>query len=205
MAIFLTVTLVSLLFTADTTPGPALLVEIVRQFGLGVAAGFIGGVLLSRLIRWLTLPISLVPLFTLAGALSIFCLTNLLEGSGFLAVYIVGAVVGNTPLPHGNDIRRFHDGMAWLGQIGMFLMLGLLITPSNLPPIILPAIVIATVLIFIARPIAVWVSLLPFHFPWRDQLFISWCGLRGAVHSRAPHWRGWNNRICSLSWCFLWS
>ena len=102
-------------------------------------------------------------------------------GSGFLAIYIAGVLVGNKPLPYGNDIHRFHDGIAWLSQIGMFLMLGLLITPSHLPPIILPAIGIAIVLIFVARPIAVLLALLPFRFPWREQIFVGWCGLRGAV------------------------
>ena len=104
----------------------------------------------------------------------------LLGGSGFLAIFIIGAIVGNTSLSYSDDINKFHDGIAWLSQIGMFLMLGLLITPTNLIPIIIPALAIAFVLIFIARPLAVFLSLIPFHFPWREQVFIGWCGLRGA-------------------------
>lgn len=181
MAIFLTVTLVQILTFKESNIGLSVLIALVQQMGLGVILGFAGGFLLTLLIKRLQLPVSLYPLFALAGGLSIFGLTNLWGGSGFLAIYIVGVIVGNSSLPYSNDIHRFHDGMAWLSQIGMFLILGLLITPSHLPPIILPATAIALVLIFFARPVAVFFSLLPFHFPWREQVFISWCGLRGAV------------------------
>lgn len=149
--------------------------------GLGLAVGFAGGYFLTLMLRRMSLPSSLYPLLALAGGISLFGLTTLLEGSGFLAIFIAGVIIGNTSLPFSNDIHRFHDGIAWLSQIGMFLMLGLLVTPSNLIPIIIPAVAIASVLIFIARPLAVLISLLPFHFPWREQVFIGWCGLRGAV------------------------
>ncbi len=181
MAIFLTITLVELLAAGASAPGFSLVADFARQMGLGLAIGAAGGYGLTALLRRLPLPVSLYPLMALAGGMSIFGLTNLWGGSGFLAIYLVGCMLGNTSLPYAKDIHRFHDGMAWLSQIGMFLMLGLLINPSHLPPIILPAISIALTLIFIARPAAVWLSLLPFHFPWREQLFVSWCGLRGAV------------------------
>ncbi|MGB3621847.1 MAG: potassium/proton antiporter, partial [Ketobacter sp.] len=181
MAIFLTVTLVEILESSQSNFGFSILSALLQQMGLGLLLGAAGGWLVAKLLKGLNLPASLYPLFALAGGLSVFGLTNVIGGSGFLAIYIVGVIVGNSPLPHSNDIHRFHDGMAWLSQIGMFLMLGLLITPSHLPPIILPAIAIALVMIFVARPLAVVVSLLPFHFPWREQVFISWCGLRGAV------------------------
>ncbi|MDO6749275.1 cation:proton antiporter domain-containing protein, partial [Gilvimarinus sp. 1_MG-2023] len=100
-------------------------------------------------LRRLPLSSSLYPLLALAGGISLFGLTTHWGGSGFLAIFIAGAMIGNTPLPYSNDIHRFHDGIAWLSQIGMFLMLGLLITPSNLVPIIFPAVAIAFVLIFI--------------------------------------------------------
>lgn len=181
MAIFLTVTLVQVMALSNVNPGLSILMEFVRQMGLGVLIGFAGGYLLTYVLKRISLPVSLYPLFVMAGGLSIFGLTNLLGGSGFLAIYIVGVIAGNTSLPYSSDIHRFHDGIAWLSQICMFLMLGLLITPSSLPPIMLPATAIALVLIFIARPLAVVCSLLPFHFPWREKMFISWCGLRGAV------------------------
>ncbi len=181
MAIFLTVTLVQLLALKQDNPGGAMLLQFVQQMGLGVVLGLVGGKVLVWLLGRMPLTAALYPLFVLAGGLSVFGLTNHFGGSGFLAIYIVGVVIGNSPVPYSSDIHRFHDGIAWLSQIGMFVMLGLLITPSHLPPIILPAIAIALVLIFIARPLAVVISLLPFRFPWRQQVFISWCGLRGAV------------------------
>ncbi|MCR9883490.1 potassium/proton antiporter [Vibrio alginolyticus] len=182
MAIFLTITLVQILqLSGDGNQGWTIVSELFRQMGLGLAIGFAGGYLLAQMLRRLSLPSSLYPLLALAGGISLFGLTTLWDGSGFLAIFIAGVMIGNTSLPYSNDIHRFHDGIAWLSQIGMFLMLGLLITPSNLIPIIIPAVAIAFVLIFIARPLAVVVSLLPFHFPWREQMFIGWCGLRGAV------------------------
>jgi len=181
MAIFLTIAMVHLLVQDSSNPGWSFLAEFVQQIGLGTLIGLAGGYLLTQLLKRLNLPNALYPLLALAGGLSVFGLANLLGGSGFLAIYLVGVWVGNAPLPYGNDIHRFHDGIAWLSQIGMFLMLGLLITPSHLPPIILPAIAIAAVLIFVARPVAVLLSLLPFRFPWREQIFVGWCGLRGAV------------------------
>lgn len=182
MAIFLTITLVQII-QLGSSGGELWTIasELLRQMGLGLAIGFSGGYLLTQLLKRLYLPSSLYSLLALAGGISLFGLTTLWDGSGFLAIFIVGVMIGNTSLPYSNDIHRFHDGMAWLSQIGMFLMLGLLITPSHMVPIIVPAIAIAFVLIFIARPLAVVLSLLPFRFPWREQVFIGWCGLRGAV------------------------
>ena len=181
MAIFLTVTLVQLLSMGQAPTTLGLLLALVQQMGLGLLFGFIGGRLFCLFLEKVELPTSLYPLCVLAGGLSTFGMTSLLDGSGFLAIYVFGYVLGNRRLPFSKDINRFHDGMAWLSQIGMFLMLGLLITPSNLPPILLPALGMALVLIFIARPLAVMIALSPFQFPVREQLFISWCGLRGAV------------------------
>lgn len=181
MAIFLTVTLVQVLAHNQAPGATGIVWVLLQQMGLGLLLGFIGGRGFCLFLERIDLPASLYPLCVLAGGLGIFGLTSLLNGSGFLAIYVLGVIVGNTALPFSKDIHRFHDGIAWLSQIGMFLMLGLLITPSHLPPIIIPALGIALVLIFIARPIAVALSLLPFHFPTREQVFISWCGLRGAV------------------------
>lgn len=181
MAIFLTITLVELLVLRPANPGLEILGAFAEQMGLGLAIGFAGGYVLVLLLKRLALPVSMYPLLALAGGMSVFGIANLWGGSGFLAIYLVGILVGNASLPHAKDIRRFHDGIAWLAQIGMFLMLGLLITPSSLVPLVLPALGIALALILVARPLAVVLALLPFHFPWREQVFISWCGLRGAV------------------------
>ena len=181
MAIYLTITMVEILSTADRGIGWPIVTEFVRQIGLGALVGVPGGYLLVQLLKRLSLHASLYPLLALAGAGSLFGLTSIIGGSGFLAIYIAGVMVGNSALPYATDIHRFHDGIAWLSQIGMFLMLGLLITPSHLPPIVLPAVAISLVLILVARPVAVLLSLAPFHFPWRERVFIGWCGLRGAV------------------------
>lgn len=181
MAIFLTITLVTLLSESGDFSGWSLLGEFIQQMGLGLIIGAAGGWSIGWLVNRLTLPLSLYPLLVIAAAIAFFSLTNLSGGSGFLAIYVIGLTLANRPLNYLHDIRRFHDGMAWISQIGMFLILGLLVTPSHLFDVIYPGLIIALVLIFIARPAAVMLCLLPFRFPWREQVFISWVGLKGAV------------------------
>jgi cell volume regulation protein A len=181
MAIFLTMALVGILATGRTSIEPSVLAEFVKQFTIGGVSGWIGGRLLGGLINRLKLVTALYPLLAAAGGVFVFGAAAVLGGSGFLAIYIAGIVLGNMPLQASHNILRVHDGLAWLSQITLFLMLGLLITPHALLPIAFPALAIALALIFIARPIAVAVSLLPFHFPWREQVFVGWVGLRGAV------------------------
>ncbi|SDO08352.1 potassium/proton antiporter, CPA1 family [Halomonas shengliensis] len=181
MAIFLTLVLVSLL--AGEVGGPLdTLLLLVEQFGLGVALGLGGGWLSARLLRWVDLAPGLYSLLALALGFCIFGLTSLLGGSGFLAIYLAGLMIGNQKGRHLNFILPVHDGLAWLSQIGLFLVLGLLVTPTDLVDYLLPAGMVGLVLIFVARPIAVVVALKPFFkFRWREIGFISWVGLRGAV------------------------
>lgn len=181
MAIFLTVALVSVLAAGGTSLTPDIIVDFASQFGIGAAVGWLGGRLLGALINRLNLVTALYPLLAAAGGVFVFAVAATLGGSGFLAIYIAGIVLGNMPLQASQNILRVHDGLAWLSQITMFLMLGLLITPHKLIPIAVDGLLIALALIFVARPIAVVLSLLPFRFPWREQVFISWVGLRGAV------------------------
>ncbi|HUF82192.1 MAG TPA: potassium/proton antiporter [Burkholderiales bacterium] len=181
MAIFLTMALVGVLAAGGTSLTPAILVSFVQQFGIGALVGVIGGRLLGALINRLSLVTALYPLLAVTGGVFIFGLAAVLNGSGFLAIYLAGVVLGNMPLQASQNILRVHDGLAWLSQITMFLMLGLLITPHELFEYSFGGAVIATVLILVARPLAVFVSLLPFRFPWREHVFISWVGLRGAV------------------------
>jgi cell volume regulation protein A len=143
--------------------------------------GLGGGALLVRALNRLELSDSLYPLLCLFSGLLIFGLTAILGGSGFLAAYLAGVVVGNRRVRAFASIRRFHDGIAWMSQIGMFVILGLLVTPHKLLPVAIPGLLISAVLIVVARPIAVGVSLLPFRFPWREQAYLSWMGLRGSV------------------------
>ncbi|MBK1644199.1 K+/H+ antiporter [Thiocapsa imhoffii] len=181
MAIFLTIVLIELIVSGEQDVGVVMLFEFVRQMGLGTLFGILGGLGLVRLINRLEMSPGLYPLAAMAGGLSIFGITSILHGSGFLAIYLAGLIVGNRPLQASQYIKRFHDGVARLAQIGMFLMLGLLVTPSDLLSVAIPALLFAAVLILVARPLAVWICLLPFRFPWREQVFVGWVGLRGAV------------------------
>ncbi len=181
MAIFLTILLIELITSDQGDVGLVVLVELVRQMGLGALFGILGGLGLVRLINRLEMTAGLYPLAVMAGGLSIFGVTSVLEGSGFLAIYLAGLLVGNRPLQSSQYIKRFHDGIARLSQIGMFLMLGLLVTPSELLLVAPDALLFAAVLTLIARPVAVWLCLLPFRFRWREQLYVAWVGLRGAV------------------------
>lgn len=181
MAIFLTVAVLGLLAAGRTQLEASVAVAFAMQFGIGAALGVAGGRLLVWLINRLTLITGLYPLLAVAGGLLIYAVTAQLGGSGFLAIYLAGLVLGNSQLQAAQNILRVHDGLAWLSQIVMFLILGLLITPSQLLDIALPALGIAAFLMLLARPAAVMLSLLPFRFPWQEQLYIGWVGLRGAV------------------------
>lgn len=182
MAIFLTVALVGLLAADSAELNWTVLVTFAEQMGIGAAIGLGGAWALAWLINRINhLNASLYPLMALSGVLLIFGATAIAGGSGYLAVYFAGILLNSRPLRNIEDIRRFHDGLAWLSQIGMFLILGLLITPHQLLPLVVPSLLIAGALILVARPVAVFLCLLPFRFAWREQLFIGWVGLRGAV------------------------
>ncbi|MCG5530161.1 potassium/proton antiporter [Halorhodospira halochloris] len=181
MAILLTILLVEILVQQPDSLALAALAELIQQMGLGTILGIAGGILLAATINRINLSPGLYPLLALGGGLAIFGSAAVLGGSGFLAAYLAGLMMGNRRLQAAQNIRRFHDGFAWLAQITMFVVLGLLVTPSELLPIAGSAILVAATLILIARPLAVIVCLAPFRFPWREQAFISWVGLRGAV------------------------
>ena len=123
----------------------------------------------------------LYPVFTLAVAFLSFGLPALIDGSGLLAAYVSGIVMGAGRIPHSGSVRRVHDSMAWLAQLSMFLLLGLLVTPSELAKAAVPGLAIASVLTFLARPMAVLICLLPFRYPLRELTYIAIVGLRGAV------------------------
>ena len=181
MAIFLTVAVLELLIAGKTQFEAGVLAAFVQQFGIGAVLGLAGGRLLVWLVNRLSLHTGLYPLLAAAGGLFIFSAAQQAGGSGFLAIFLAGVVLGNSQLQAAQNILRVHDGLSWLSQIVMFIILGLLVTPSEFVHIALPALAIAGFLILVARPLAVVVSLAPFRFPWREQAFVSWVGLRGAV------------------------
>ena len=181
MAVFLTVTLAELLIAGHGEASWSVLTSFFLQMGMGAALGIGGGYALAWAINRMELASGLYPVLAIAGALFIFGGAHFVGGSGFLAVYLAGIVAGNQRLRANQLIHRFHDGLSWVSQIVMFFLLGLLVTPSAMLPDLVPAVLIALALIFLARPLAVLLCLLPFRFPREERLFIAWVGLRGAV------------------------
>ena len=182
MAVILTTALTANLLSAGDTGGWRLLFDVLVQLvvggALGVGIGLGGRWLLARA----QLPTGgLYPALTLALALLAFGVTTLLQGSGFLAVFLAGMLLGHGPLPYKSGLLRVHDALAWLSQIGMFLILGLLVFPSRLVEVAGLGLGLAAALTFVIRPLVVWLCLLPFRYPWRETAYIGWVGLRGAV------------------------
>ncbi|TLQ48394.1 potassium/proton antiporter [Streptomyces marianii] len=155
-----------------------ILLELAIGAAIGLAVGWLGAYGLRRV----ALPASgLYPIAVMAIAVTAYAVGALVHGSGFLAVYLAAMVLGNSKLPHWPATRGFADGLGWIAQIGMFVLLGLLVTPHELVRDFWPAVVIGLVLTMAARPLSVVVSLLPFRIPWRERALMSWAGLRGAV------------------------
>lgn len=181
MAIFVVIMLIELLLNADAMSVADMLLMLIQQLGIGAVAGLLGGWALARLVRRLHLPEGLYALMIASGGLSIFAATNYVGGSGFLAIYLAGLVIGNQRSQATEHVLRVMDGLAWLSQAGMFLILGMLVTPSQLVDNAGYALAIACFLMLIARPVAVVTCLVPFRFPLKEIAYISWVGLRGAV------------------------
>lgn len=182
MAVILTITLTGVLLAPETFSSAGLALEILLQLAVGLSAGLAIGAAGQWLLGKVRVPAAgLYPAMTLALALLAFGLPTLFFGSGFLAVYVAALVLGNRRLPYRAGILRVHDAIAWMGQIALFLVLGLLAVPSMLPAFGMLGLLLALVLALIARPLVVWLCLLPFRYSGRETAFIAWTGLRGAV------------------------
>ena len=155
-----------------------LVYELLAGSAIGLAVGFLGALTLRRI----ALPASgLYPIATFGLGLVAFAAAGTVHASGFIAAYLSAVVLANSGLPHRSATRSFAEGLGWLAQIGLFVLLGLLVDPSELATDVVPAIVVGLILLLVARPLSVVASLAGFRVPWREQVFLSWAGLRGAV------------------------
>ena len=179
-AVFLTLMLVELISVGNSSFAHVA-VELGREAVLGAVAGIVGGRLVVLALNRVALPQGLHAPFVLTAALVVFGATQIVHASGFLAVYLAGIIIGNRPTRAHNALVTFLDAATWLAQIVMFVLLGLLASPQRLVGSIGPAVIIALVLMLVARPVAVFLCLAPFRFNWREKIFIAWTGLRGAV------------------------
>ena len=181
MSVFLMVAIV----TALTAPGGLstghAAILLATEMGGGVVFGLVGGYALLALLRRLTLEASLFPVFALAAMATLFGLAQMLGASGFLAVYLMGVICGTSDYDVRGRMEEFYEALAWLAQIALFLMLGLLVTPHALLPGATAIAFVAATLILVARPVAAFACLLPFRFGLRGSAFAAWVGLRGGV------------------------
>lgn len=190
MAVYLTLTFIAVALAVASDAGATLsaadvLLSLLRQMGWGTVLGLFCGWALAELLKRMGRGEDggggVRALLIVSGGLAVFAFTTWFGGSGFLAVYLMGVVVGNRARRQVRASLSAMDGYAWLSQAGMFLLLGLLVTPSELLRTLWPALGVSLVLMFVARPISVWLCLRPLHFSGREITFISWMGLRGAV------------------------
>lgn len=181
VAVFLTLVLTELVLAGAWVPGWTVVTQLAEQAAIGAAFGVGGGFAVVWLLNRVDMPGGLHPLFAVTVAVVIYGITAVLDGSGLLASYLAGFMVANRPTRAYPSIVAFHDAATWLCQIGMFLVLGLLVTPSTLIQYAIPGLAIAVFLTFVGRPVAIWLCLSPLGFSSKEMTFISWVGLRGAV------------------------
>jgi len=179
-AIFLTLMLVEFISSGESSPWHVMM-ELAREGLLGAVLGVIGGRLVVLALNRMALPQGLHAPFVTTAALVIFGVAQISHASGFLAVYLAGIIVGNRPTRAHNSVVTFLDAATWLAQIVMFVLLGLLASPQRLLDSAGASMIVALVLMLVARPLAVLLCLAPFRFNWREKVFIAWTGLRGAV------------------------
>ena len=181
MAVLLSMGAITIL-TADSYSAAVMLSDFVLQMAIGLGLGLAVGFGVGRFLqKWCLVYQGLYPVFGVGVVLVTFSLTQLLHGNGFLAVYLCGIVLGNTPFMYRRHLIRFQDSLAWIMQIGMFLILGLLVNPHEFNGIMLVSFACSLALMFVARPAAVFICLFKSGYTLNEKLFISWAGLKGAV------------------------
>lgn len=183
MAYVLVLTFISMV-QADGDAGlGAAIVMLVVQLLVGTLTGWLFGKGMVWIVNKINIDnVALYPILVLAGSFFVFSATYYLQGNSYLSVYIAGLIVGNSKFVHKRSTRNFFDGVTWLAQLSMFLTLGLLVNPSELKSVLVPGLIVSFVMIFVTRPLSVFISLAPFRkYNFKDRLFVSWVGLRGAV------------------------
>ena len=181
MAIFLTVALISFFGQSHSTI-PDMLWQFVVSMSVGAASGIVLGKLAVRVLNKVGLDYEgLYPVLSLAIGLLVYSFTEAIKGNGYVAIYLCGIIMGNSDFPYKRSLIRFHNGLAWLMQITMFVILGLLVFPSQLPSVTYYGLAISAFMIIIARPATIYLCMIKSHFSFREKTLIAWAGLRGAV------------------------
>ncbi|QJC29398.1 potassium/proton antiporter [Enterobacteriaceae endosymbiont of Plateumaris pusilla] len=186
MAVFLTISIIKMIKIKQLNFTMNILIlhffHLIKEFIIGIILGLIGAFILKKIINKIKFVGGLYPLIALSIGIFIFSLTNLLDGSGILAIYLYGFIIGNYNIRTCSNILQTFNGISWLSQITMFLILGLLVNLNSLSNIIIPSLILSFLIVFLIRPLSVFIGLLPFsRFYLREKFFISWMGLRGAV------------------------
>ncbi len=183
MAYVLVIIMISIVKQGGTPMWGTAIATLLLQLVVGVAAGLLLGKAILYAVNHINLDnAALYPILVLTGSFFVFASTHYMKGNSYLAVYLAGLVVGNNKFMHRRSTRNFFDGITWLAQLTMFLTLGLLVNPSELKSVLVPGLVTSIVMIFVTRPLSVFLSLAPFRrYTIKDRLFVSWVGLRGAV------------------------
>lgn len=183
MAYVMTITFISLVMQGGSPNYWSAIGVLITQLIIGTVAGLVLGQCMVGLINRINIDnVSFYPILVLTGCFFVFSVTHYLHGNSYLAVYLAGLIVGNSKFVHKRSTRSFFEGISWLCQLTMFLTLGLLVNPSELKSVLVPGLIISVVMIFVTRPLSVFVSLAFFRqYGFRDKVFVSWVGLRGAV------------------------
>ena len=182
MAIFLTITILQLIFIPQTHSIGEWILQFVTQFAVGGVLGMLCGYLFPKICQHINISqAGLYPLISMAWLFMIFGFASFLNGNGYLSIYLAGIITNKYAFPNKSNIIAFHDAIAWMMQIVVFLVLGLLVFPSELPKVAIQALILAFILIFLARPLSIFISLCKSNYNKKEKIYISWVGLRGAV------------------------
>lgn len=181
MAVLLSMGAITIL-TNDTFSMTSILSDFILQVLIGLSVGLFAGFIIGKILKkWCLVYQGLYPVFSVGVVLLTFSLAQFMKGNGFLAVYLCGIIIGNTGFYYRRHMIRFQNSLAWIMQISMFLILGLLVNPHEFDSVMLASFACSLALMFVARPLAVFICLVKSQYDFKEKLFISWAGLKGAI------------------------